>query len=102
MKIRQPGASRALSSRRAISCALLELVEQPPHPLEVFGRGVVDEVRLAADDQHRTARMILAPGGKPRRDQLGGGGVDRFLALADFGAKPRLGFGKGQAGRAAH
>ena len=38
--------------------------------------------------------MILAPGGKARGDQLGGGGIDRFLALADLGAKPRFGFGQ--------
>ena len=38
MKIRQPGASRAPSSSRAISCAVLELVEQPPHAVEVLGR----------------------------------------------------------------
>ena len=45
--------------------------------------------------------MVLAPGGEARGDQLGGGGVDRLLALADFGAEPRLGFGERQPGRRA-
>ena len=101
MKIRQPGASRAPSSRRAISCGFLELVEQLADALEVLGGGLVDQVRLAADDQHRAAGMVLAPGGKARGDQLGRGGVDRFLALADFGAQPRLGLGQRQARQAA-
>ena len=46
--------------------------------------------------------MVLAPGGEARGDQLGRGRIDRFLALADLGAKPRFGFGERQAGRAAH
>src|SRR5437763_715433 len=49
---------------------VLELVEQLADPLEVFGRGFVDQVRLAADDQHRAAGMILAPRGESRGDEL--------------------------------
>ena len=44
--------------------------------------------------------MVLAPGGEARGDQLGRGGVDRFLAVADFGAQPRFGFGQRQARQA--
>ena len=101
MKIRQPGASRALSSRRAISCAILKLVEQPPNAVQILRRSLVDQIGLAANDQHRPARMVLAPRGKARSDQLRRCRVDRFLALADLGAKPRLRLGERQARRGA-
>ena len=42
--------------------------------------------------------MVLAPRGEAGGDQLGRRGVDRLLALADFGAQPRFGFGERQAG----
>ena len=41
--------------------------------------------------------MILAPGGEARGDELSRGGVDRFLVLADFGSKLRLGLGEREA-----
>src|SRR4029079_17715582 len=53
-------------------------------------RGGIDQVRVSAHDQHRTPGMVLAPGSKAGGYELGGGRIDRLLALADLGAKPRL------------
>ena len=79
---------------------VLELVEQLAHPLEVGGGGLVDQVGLAADDQHRPLRRVLAPGGEARCDQLGGGGVDRLAPLGDFGASRASASAERQAGEA--
>ena len=99
--MRQPGRiARAFEKPRDF-LRFLELVEQLADAVEVVGGASSMQIGLAADDQHRAAGMILAPGGEARSDQLGGGGVDRFLALADFGAKPRFGFGQRQARQAA-
>ena len=74
----------------------LELVEQLADAIEILGGRRVDQVRLAADDQHRPPRMIVTPCGKTARDQLGGGGVDELLALADLGSEARFSFGERQ------
>ena len=75
---------------------VLELVEQAADALEVGGALFVDQVGLAAHDQHRALRLVDAPVGKPRRDQLGGGDVERGAALADLGPQPRLGLAQRQ------
>ena len=98
--MRQPGASRALSSSRAISCVILELVEQPPYAIEVLGGGLVDQMRLAANDQHRAAGVSWLQAARPDATSSAAARVDRFLALADFSAKARLSFVQRQAGEA--
>ena len=100
MKIRHPCPSRAPSSSRAISCRSSSSSSSRRTRSRSAAALFVDQVGLAADDQHRALGLVLAPVGKARRDQLGGGGVERFAALADFGAQPRLGLGQGQAGQA--
>ena len=44
---------------------VLKLVEQLAHALEIGRRHFVDQVGLAAHDQHRAPRMVLAPGARP-------------------------------------
>ncbi len=96
MKMRHPGASRALSSRRAISCASSSSSSSLRTRSRSAAARLVDEVGLAANDQHGPPGMILAPGGEARSDQLGRGCVDRFLALADLGPEPGFGLGERQ------
>ena len=89
MKIRQPGASRAPSSRRAISCRSSSSSSSRRTRSRSSPALLVDQIGLAAHDQHRAPRMVLAPRREPRRDQLGGGVVERLLALADLAGAAR-------------
>ena len=80
MKIRHPGAVARAFEQAGDLLPVLELVEQLADPLEVGGGGLVDQIGLAAHDQHRAAVLVLGPVGEARRDQLGRGAVDRLLA----------------------
>ena len=59
MKIRHPGrVARAFEQMRDF-LRFLEFVEQTADPVEIFCGAGVDQVRVAAHDQHRTPRMVL-------------------------------------------
>src|SRR5258708_2251910 len=76
---------------------LFEFIEKSADSVEIFGRGCVDEVRLAAHDEDWTAGMVLAPRGKTRCDKLGSSSIDCFPALEDLGAEPSFRLGKCEA-----
>ena len=99
MKIRIPCAVARAVEQPGDLLPVLELVEQLADALEVGGGALVDQIGLAAHDQHRPLRMVLAPVGEAARDQLGRGGVERLPAARDLGAQPRLGLGQRQPGQ---
>ena len=65
MKIRHPGASRALIEQPGDILPIFKLLQQAPHPFEVGRGGLVDEVGLAPHDQHGSMRMILVQAASP-------------------------------------
>ena len=89
MKIRHPCPSRAPSSKPGDFLPVLQLVEQPADAFQVGGCAFVDQIGLAAHDQHRALGMILAPVREPARDQLGGGGVDALRRRSAISARSR-------------
>ena len=100
MKIRHPGASRALSSRRAISCASSS--SSSSRRTRSRSSAAASSSRLAWPRTISTGRRAWSwlHAARPDGDQLRRGGVDRFLALANLVAKPRFGLVQRQAGKA--
>jgi hypothetical protein len=93
MKMRHPASARL---QRVQFPALLELIKQPAHAFKILRRRRVDEVCVAANNQHGSPGMILAPRSQTRRDQLGRCRVDRFLAFANLGPEAGFSLGKRQ------
>ena len=97
--MRQPGASRAPSSRRAISWRSSS--SSSSRRTRSRSSAASSSIRLAWPRTISTGRRAWSwvQAARPDGDQLGRGGVDRLLALADLGAQPRLGLGQRQAGQ---
>src|SRR5688500_19323562 len=81
--------------------AVLELFEQLADALKVGGRRLVEQIGLAADDQHRPLGCVLAPAGEAGSDQLGCGGIKCLASFGDLSAQPCLGLGQSQTSKPA-
>ena len=89
MKIRVASASRAEFEQLGDRLLVFEIVEQLAHPLDVAQRGFVEQVGLAAHDQHRAACGILAPHRQPALDQVAAGAIELRAARGDLPAHRR-------------
>ena len=84
MKIRQPGASRAPSSKRTISCRSSSSSSSRRTRSRSSPRAFVDQIGLPAHDQHRAPALVLAPGREPRGDQLAAAWSNASLRWRDL------------------
>ena len=78
---------------------VLEIVEQLADPLDIAERRLVEQVGLAAHDQHRPAQRILAPHRQPALDQIARRGIERRAARGDLGPHRRRRLGQGPPGK---
>ena len=101
MKIRVDSASRAQVEQFGDRLLVLEIVEQQAHAFEVAQHPLVEQIGLAADDQHGAPGRVLAPHGDAAFDQVAARRVERGVARGDLGAHQQGGIGQRPAGKRA-
>ena len=82
MKIRTPSARSGTAQQIDHAALGFEIVEQQPHPLQVFKRvQIFQEIGVTAHDQ----LPVIALAARPARDP---GGNDLLRQLIEFGSAP--------------